>query len=69
MSERYLKTPMAGFVKDTVSGAVLNTDNNALDAYKRQKSAVKMREERMERIEREMCDLKTMIRELITKIA
>lgn len=67
-SYKYIKTDREGLVKDPNSGAVLNTDNNALDAYRKKKAAfdaVKDTTDRMDRLENDLSDIKSLLQELI----
>ena len=50
MNPKYFNTDVEGLVKDPNSGAVLNIDNSRLEAYKRQKAAMKLNLENNERI-------------------
>jgi TolA-binding protein len=60
-----------GFVKDTESGAILNTDNDKLTAYKKQKKlmrAVATNEQRIEQLESDIHEMKGMLQLLVSKM-
>jgi hypothetical protein len=60
-----------GFVKDTGSGAILNTDNDKLTAYKKQKKlmrALATNEERIEKLETDIHEMKDMLKLLVSKM-
>lgn len=59
-----------GFVKDMTSGALLNTDNGSLDAYKkRKKMNAKLTEnaERLDKIEGDIAEIKNLLNLLISR--
>jgi hypothetical protein len=67
---KYVKTEVDGLVKDITSGAILNVDNSALDAYRRQKMAVesaKTANERISKLEDDIGDIKEMLQQLLKR--
>lgn len=67
---KYVKTEVDGLVKDINSGAILNVDNSALDAYRRQKMAVesaKTANERISKLENDIGDIKEMLQQLLKR--
>jgi hypothetical protein len=54
-------------VKDTRSGALLNTDVNALEAYKKRKQTLQQTEARLDRLESDVGEIKDLLKELIGK--
>jgi hypothetical protein len=67
---KYVKTEVDGLVKDVNSGAILNVDNSALDAYRRQKMAVesaKTVNERISKLENDIGDIKEMLQQLLKR--
>jgi hypothetical protein len=67
---KYVKTEVDGLVKDVNSGAILNVDNSALDAYRRQKMAIesaKTANERISKLENDIGDIKEMLQQLLKR--
>ena len=67
---KYVKTEVDGLVKDINSGAILNVDNTALEAYRRQKMAVesaKTANERISKLENDIGDIKEMLQQLLKR--
>jgi hypothetical protein len=67
---KYVKTEVDGLVKDINSGAILNVDNSALDAYRRQKMAVesaKTANEKISKLENDIGDIKEMLQQLLKR--
>lgn len=67
---KYIKTEVEGLVKDVNSGAILNVDNTALEAYRRQKMAVdsaKTANERISKLENDIGDIKQMLQQLLKR--
>jgi hypothetical protein len=67
---KYVKTEVDGLVKDINSGAILNVDNSALDAYRRQKMAVesaKTANDRITKLENDIGDIKEMLQQLLKR--
>lgn len=54
-------------VKDTRSGALLNTDGNALQAYKKRKQTLQQTENRLDKLESDVGEIKDLLKELIGK--
>jgi len=52
------------WVKDTSSGAVLNTDVEGLQAYKQMRDAKNAQRKNLEQLNKEVTDLKTDINEI-----
>ena len=70
MSNKYLQTDFEGLVKDPNSGAVLNVDYAALDAYKKKKSFYKNQQNEMKRIdkiENDVSEIKQMLQQLLKR--
>jgi hypothetical protein len=70
MSDKYIKTNIEGLVKDTNSGAILNIDNAALEAYRRQKLAVdyaKTANDRITKLEDDIGGIKEMLQQLLKR--
>jgi len=70
MENKYLKTDFEGLVKDPISGAVLNVDNSKLEAYKKQKQAMRKNEqtaERIDKVEKDLREIKEMLTQLIQR--
>jgi hypothetical protein len=60
-----------GFAKDTQSGAILNTDAQKLAAYKRQKRLMQStvtNEQRIEKLETDIQEMKGMLQLLVSKM-
>ncbi len=64
-----MKARIEGFevLKDLNSGAIISIDNVKLTAYKNQKLAKKIGEERINKIENDIDEIKTLLRLLINK--
>jgi hypothetical protein len=54
-------------VRDMKSKAILSTDRDAILAYEKKKLESKAQKERINRLEQELADLKTLISELVQK--
>lgn len=66
--ERYKKVlEKPEFIKDASSGALINTDNTALAAYKQQKLNVKRNAERIDNLEKDLSEIKSMLKQLLKK--
>lgn len=69
-----LKTEITGIVKDTNSGALLNTDNAALEAYKKRKKAaedlnvVREKIKEIDPIKEDLAEIKTLLNKLLEKM-
>ena len=67
---KYYKTDVEGYVKDISSGAVLNVDNKKLEAYKKQKQFYeeqKKDSDRLNKVENDINDIKTMLQQLLKR--
>lgn len=67
---KYNKTNVEGLVEDPVSGAILNINNAALEAYKKQKrvlEASKDSTKRIDKLENDINDIKQMLQQLLMK--
>jgi hypothetical protein len=70
MITKYIKTDVEGLVKDEISGAVLNVDNEKLSAYKKQKQAalkVTQTAERLDKVENDIGEIKQMLQQLLKR--
>jgi|FreactcultureFD7_1027221.scaffolds.fasta_scaffold67962_2 hypothetical protein len=70
MSDKYVQTNVPGMVIDKNSGAVLNIDNGALEAYRRQKAVLetaKSTTQRIETLENDISDIKNMLQQLLKR--
>lgn len=68
--DKYIQTDREGLVKDRISGAILNVDNAKLDAYKKQKQQAEQARasvERIDRMENDIDQIKSMLQELLKK--
>lgn len=60
-----------GFAKDPKSGAILNTDNDRLRAYKKQKRIMQetvRSSQRLDKLEQDMSDVKSMLMQILGKL-
>ena len=55
-------------VKDTNSGAILNIDNQALEAYRNKKKQKQLEEKRINNLENDMIEIKYMMKQLLKEI-
>lgn len=66
-----LKTEIEGIVRDTRNGALLNRDNASLEAYKKAKKKnheiIEM-QNRLNRFEGEISDIKSMLSKILEKL-
>ena len=70
MSNKYIKTDVEGLVKDQYSGAILNVDNEKLNAYKKQKYAAlkaSQTNERLNKVEDDINEIKHMLQQLLKR--
>jgi hypothetical protein len=70
MTNKYIQTNVQGLVIDQTSGAVLNVDNGALDAYRRQKAVLEAASDttkRIEKLENDIGDIKEMLQQLLKR--
>jgi hypothetical protein len=66
-----VKTDVEGIVRDTKSKALLNTDNSALQAYKKIKKKSYEFEDmkkKVEGLDKEMSDIKNMLKQILEKL-
>jgi hypothetical protein len=67
---KYNKTNVEGLVEDPVSGAILNINNAALEAYKKQKRVLESSKDsskRIDKLEDDINDIKQMLQQLLMK--
>lgn len=70
MINKYIKTDVEGLVKDQYSGAILNVDNEKLNAYKKQKHAAlkaSQTSERLNKVEDDINEIKHMLQQLLKR--
>ena len=66
-----IKTEVEGLYRDTSTNAIVNRDTSALKAYKKRKESARRVDEidnRCEKIERELTEIKSMMGEIIEKL-
>ena len=56
-----------GLERDRYSGAIVNTDDDAYNAFIQKANAKKANAERLNRLEKDMSEIKDLIRQLIEK--
>lgn len=59
--------PVDGFVRSN-EGAIINTDNNALKAYKLQREAERTKNEEINTLKQDVQEIKTLLSQLLEKI-
>ena len=64
----YEKTDKPGYFRDLNSGAIVNCDSKALELYKMKKLKKLQMEERQNKIESEVAEIKQMLQSVITKL-
>jgi len=68
MKQKYLKIEGENsFIKDATNGALINTDNQALLAYRKNKKARTKTENDIENLKNEMSEIKQMLLKLLDK--
>lgn len=70
MQPKYYQTDVEGLVKDPTSGAVLNTDNAKLLAYKKQKAAFEESHrttQRIAKVEQDLSEIKELLNQLLKR--
>jgi len=70
MTNKYVKTDIQGLMVDPNNGAILNVDNSALEAYRRQNQMLndqKSTKERIEKLENDIGDIKDMLQQLLKR--
>lgn len=61
--------PTDGFLRSEVNpGAIVNTDNAALQAYKKQKESSRRKEQEINTLRSEVDELKSMMTQLLEKL-
>lgn len=55
-------------VRDSSTGAILNTDREALVAYRRRKNLIKSQEDRINKLETDLSDIKNLLNTIIENI-
>jgi len=71
MEDKYIKTDVAGLVKDQQSTAVLNVDNAKLAAYRKRKQVMYQtleQNQRLENVEHQITEIKQMFSILLEKM-
>lgn len=69
-NRKLIPTDREGLYLDPQSGAILNVDNVKLEAYKKRKASVNEisnNSQRIDRLENEIGDIKSMLRELLDR--
>jgi hypothetical protein len=64
----YEKTDKPGYYRDMTSGAVINRDAKALELYRLKKMKKAQMEERQNKIESEVAEIKEMLQSVINKL-
>lgn len=68
IKEEIVVLPTDGFVRsDTNPKAIINVDNAALMAYKRKRESERSKQEEINRLNRELSDLKAMLKQVLEK--
>jgi hypothetical protein len=70
MEQKYINTDAPNFVKEARSGAILNTDNDKLMAYKKQKLAFESsrnNSERINKLENDLSEIKSLLKQILEK--
>ena len=57
-----------GFVKDTTTGAILNINNNEIEAAQRRKALRLQEKQDIENLKTEVSDIKSMLTKIIEKL-
>lgn len=61
--------PTDGFIRSEQNpGAIVNTDMTALQAYKRQREAARLKEQEINTLKNDVTELKSMISQLLEKL-
>lgn len=66
-----IKTEIEGIVRDITNGALLNKDNASLNAYKKAKAKnaeIEEMKNKVNNIDREISDIKTMLNIILEKL-
>ena len=59
--------PTDGFIRDDNSGAIINTDKEAMKAYKLRRSLEISKQNEINKLREEMSDIKDMLKQLLEK--
>lgn len=59
------KTEVPGIFRDPKTGALLNKDHSALVAYKKKKMAKKMLNERLNKLEEDVAEIKELLKKVL----
>lgn len=62
-----VKTEIEGIYRDMNNGALLNKDNNALEAYKKRKNRQSEQENKINKLESELSEIKNLLLQLVEK--
>lgn len=68
----FIKTEIEGIIRDTKTQALLNTDNNKLDAYKKvRKKSLEMEEvkNKVNSLDKEVAVMKSMLTQILEKLS
>lgn len=65
---KYEKTDKSGLYRDTHSGAIVNRDINALNAYKKKKANYVNMKNKQNKIEKELDEIKGVLNQIIQKL-
>lgn len=61
--------PTDGFLRSEVNpGAIINTDNSSLQAYKKQRESSRRKEQEINTLRNEVDELKSMMNQLLEKL-
>ena len=64
---RTIKTNHENFVRDINTGAVLNTNKEAYDAYKKQRTKLLNKDREIDNLKSEMNELRQLVTQLLNK--
>lgn len=68
MKQKYLKIENeSSFIKDTTNGALINTNNQALLAYKKQKKSSNSLKNDVEQLKKDITEIKDLLVKIIDK--
>jgi DeoR/GlpR family transcriptional regulator of sugar metabolism len=67
MMPNRIKVKNERLVRDTKTGAILSTDHDSIHAYERRKHEHLAQKERINKLEQELFDLKSLVSKLIEK--
>lgn len=62
-----IKTEVEGIFRDTENGALLNRDNDALNAYKKQKNRQTNLDNRVAKLENQLSNIENLLLQLVEK--